>query len=222
MGFGANSTAIRKSGGMKSLPNIFKFLAIFLACYLTITALSYVKPVRQAVVPVYNVFQKATFNMMHPKIRTDFTSFDSKANGTDEYDYSIHIQSAEEYKKSRNKSQVHTYVITNQNARLTAFGPFIMLLSLVLASPISWKRKLLSFALGSSVVFFLLAMKYTALFDGNLDNSMTALKDPNSIWINISKFLNDAFRTNEFLALIIIPIWALTSFRTKDWKWFIQ
>jgi len=194
-------------------------MAIFMACYLTMSALTYVKPVRTAVIPVYNVFQKVAFNMMHPKIRTDFTRFDGNS---DEYDYSIHIFSKEEYKRSRVKSAVTPYVITNQSARLTAFGPFIMLISLIIASPISWKRKLLSFAIGGFVVLLLLAMKYTALFDGNFDQSMAILKDPGSWWIGISKFFNEAFRTNEFLALIIIPIWALSSFRLKDWKWFIE
>jgi len=157
---------------------------------------------------------------MHPSIRTDFTKYDGQS---DKFDYSIHIFSKEQYRNSRNKSQVKPFVITNQSARITAFGPFIMLLALIIASPISWKRKLFSFAVGGFFVFLLLAMKYTALFDANVDsNSMAILKSPGSWWIGISQFFNEAFRTNEFLALVILPIWALASFRLKDWKWFIE
>ena len=204
---------------MNSMPNIFKFFGIFVVVYLVLSSLTYVKSVRTAVVPVYNIFQKATFNLVHPVIRTDFTSFDGPS---DQFDYSIHIFSKEQYRNSKNKSKVKPFVITNQNARLTAFGPFIMLLSLIIASPISWKRKLFSFAIGGFFVLLLLAMKYTALFDANIDNSMAILKSPGSWWIGISQFFNEAFRTNEFLALIILPIWALASFRLKDWKWFIE
>ncbi|GEM_PF-1378193 len=205
---------------MKTMPNIFKFLGIFVISYLVLQSLTYVKPIRTAVIPVYNVFQKATFNLMHPSIRTDFTKYDGQS---DKFDYSIHIFSKEQYRNSRNKSQVKPFVITNQSARITAFGPFIMLLALIIASPISWKRKLFSFAVGGFFVFLLLAMKYTALFDANVDsNSMAILKSPGSWWIGISQFFNEAFRTNEFLALVILPIWALASFRLKDWKWFIE
>ncbi len=205
---------------MRSMPNIFKFLGIFVVCYLVMSSLTYVKPIRTAVIPVYNVFQKTTFNLVHPVIRTDFTSYDGP---TDQFDFSIHIFSKEQYRNSRNKSQVKPFVITNQNARITAFGPLILLLSLIIASPISWKRKLLSFAIGGFFVLLLLAMKYTALFDANFDpNTMSILMKPGSWWIGISKFFNDAFRTNEFLALMILPIWALSSFRLKDWKWFIE
>ena len=205
---------------MKSMPNIFKFFGIFVICYLLMASLTHIKPVRSAIVPVYNIFQKATFNLVHPVIRTDF----SKYKGTNsDFDYSVHIYSKEQYRSSRVKSQVKPFVVTNQNARITAFGPFIMLLSLIVASPISWKRKLLSFAIGGFFVLLLLSMKYTALFDANLDpTSMAILKKPGSWWIGISKFFNDAFRTNEFMSLMILPIWALSSFRLKDWKWFID
>ncbi len=201
---------------MKNMPNIFKFLLIFFFAYIVLSALSYVKPLRSAAVPVYNTFQQLAFNIFHPTIRTGFKTYEGD---TDQFDYSIYIYSDEEWQASRNRKMIQPYVISNQNARITAFGPFIMLLSLILASPISWKRKLLSFALGGFFVLILLAMKYTALFDAN----MTDLKPVGgSIWVSLSNLFNEAFRTHEFLALIIIPIWALSSFRTRDWKWFIQ
>ena len=200
---------------MRSMPNIFRFILIFMACYLTLSALTYVKPVRAAIVPVYNVFQQGVSNSFHTTIRTGFRKY---AGHSEEYDYSIYIYSDEEYRRSRNKNAVQPYVISNQSARLTALGPFIMLIALIIASPIGWRRKLLSFVIGSLFVLILLGMKYTALFDANME----VLKSLGSWWIGISKLFNDAFRTNEFLALIIIPIWAISSFRMKDWKWFIE
>lgn len=204
---------------MKNWPNIFKFLGVFMMVYLTLSAATYIKPIRGVVVPVYNGFQQAVFNMAHPVIRTDYRSYEGQS---ELYDFSIDLYSKQEYKRSQNKRLVNAYITTNYEARLIALGPFIMLISLVLASPITWKRKLLAFGVGSFIILLLLAMKFTAIFDANLDSSLAFLKDPDSGWIGISKFLNDAFRTNEFLALIIIPIWAISSFRLKDWKWFIE
>lgn len=200
---------------MKNMPNIFKFLLIFLVCYLALSSLSYVKSARNVAVPIYNAFQQMTLNIFHPTVRTDFRNYEGPS---EEFDYSIYIYSAEEYKYAANKRAVKPHVISNQNARITAFGPFIMLISLIMASPISWKRKLLSFVIGSFLILILLSMKYTALFDANMDT----LKPASSIWVSLSNLFNDAFRTHEFLALTIIPIWALSSFRTKDWKWFLK
>ncbi len=200
---------------MKNMPNIFKFLLIFLVGYLTLSSLSYVKSARSVGVPIYNAFQQMTLNMFHPTVRTDFKSYEGPA---EEFDYSIYIYSAQEYKMAANKRAVKPHVISNQNARVTAFGPFIMLIALIIASPISWKRKLLSLAIGSLLVFILLSMKYTALFDANMDT----LKPSSSIWLSISNLFSEAFRTHEFLTLMIVPIWALSSFRTKDWKWFLE
>jgi len=66
-----------------------------------------------------------------------------------------------------NKKSIRASFILNQNARLTAFGPFIMLLGLIIASPVHWKRKSLAAIIGSLVLFILLSMKYTAMIDAN-------------------------------------------------------
>lgn len=200
---------------MKNMTNIFKFLLIFLVCYLGFSSLSYVKSARSIAVPVYNAFQQTTLNMFHPTVRTDFKSYKGPS---EDYDYSIYIYSAEEYKYATNKRAVNPHVISNQNAKITAFGPFIMLISLIIASPITWKRKLLSFAIGGFLILVLLSMKYTSMFDANMDT----LKPASSIWVSLSNLFSNAFRTHEFLTLMIIPIWALSSFRAKDWKWFLK
>ena len=156
-----------------------------------------------------------TFNIFHPTIRTDFKSYEGDA---EQFDFSIYIYSAQEYKLAGNKNAVQPHVISNQNARITAFGPFIMFIALIIASPITWKRKLLSLAIGGLLVYILLSMKYTALFDANMDT----LKPSSSIWVSLSNLFSQAFRTHEFLTLMIVPIWALSSFRLKDWKWFLE
>ncbi len=200
---------------MKNMPNIFKFLLIFLISYLILSSLTYVKTARSAAIPIHNAFQQMTFNMFHPTIRTDFKTYDGPS---EDYDYSVYIYSAREYRVALNKNAVKPHNISNQNARATAFGPFIMLIALIIASPITWKRKLLSLALGSFLIFILLSMKYTALFDANMDT----LKPKSSIWIALSNLFGDAFRTHEFLAMTIAPIWAISSLRLKDWKWFLK
>lgn len=198
------------------MPNIFKFLLIFFFSYILLSLLPFAQPVRKAAVSTYNTFQQVTFNMFHPTARTDFRNFEGASS---EYDYSIHIFTKKVWQTSPNKKTARPSFILNQNARLTAFGPFIMLLALVIASPISWQRKLFSIAVGAFFIYVLLAMKYTAMIDQNAP----MLRPPGgSLWVSMSQGLNNAFRTQEFMALLIIPIWAISSFRSKDWKWFLQ
>ncbi len=200
---------------MKNLPNVLKFLIVFFIAYILITLLPLIAPVRTAAVSTYNTFQQVTFNAFHPTTRTDFRLFDGDS---DEFDYSVYIYSLNQWKSSPNKKSIQPSFILNQNARLTAFGPFIMLISLIIASPINWKRKLISLFIGGILICILLAMKYTAMID---ENAPVLRPEGFSAWIKISGLFNNAFRTQEFLALIIIPVWAISSLRKQEWKWFM-
>ena len=201
---------------MSKLPNILKFIIIFFVSYIVLSILPFAQPVRTAAVGVYNTFQQATFNLFHPTTRTDFRMYEE---GGSEFDYSVYIYRKADWKRAPNKKAVQPMFILNQTARLTAFGPFIMLIALILASPITWRRKLISLAIGGFIIYILLAMKYTAMIDANAE----ALRPQGfSLWVGISRLFNNAFRTHEFLALLIIPIWAISSFRMSDWKWFLK
>lgn len=208
---------------MRTMPNIFKFFIIFFVSYIILSLLPFAQPVRSVAVSTYNVFQQATFNAFHPTVRTDFRSFEGAST---EYDYSVYIYSKPVWKAANNKKNAQPMFILNQNARLTAFGPFIMLFALIIASPISWKRKLLSIFIGAIFICVLLGMKFSAMIDQNAVDPATGAHllrpDGMSIWLSLSSMFNNAFRTQEFLALLIIPIWAIASFRMKDWKWFMQ
>lgn len=201
---------------MRNLPNIFKFLLIFFFSYILLSLLPFASPVRSAAVSTYNAFQQAAFNAFHPTARTDFRSFEG---ASDEYDYSIYIFSKNQWSQNSNKKLIQPSFILNQNARLTAFGPFIMFLSLIIASPIGWRRKLISAAIGCIIIYILLAMKYTAMID---QNAISLRPQGWSTWVKLSTLFNNAFRTQEFMSLLIIPIWAISAFRFKDWKWFLQ
>ena len=207
---------------MKKWPNIFKFLLIFLIAYLGLTGLTFVSPIRKAAVSVYNEVQQIAFNTFHPTIRTNFKTYDGPS---DKYDYAIHIYNKEKWNNARSRKNLKASIISNQNARLTAFGPFIMLIALIIGSPVNWKKKLLSLIVGSFIICILLSLKYTALFhEGTDTDQLRAMFHPkgSSLWLSISNFFNDAFRTHEFLALLIIPIWAITSMNQKDWTWFLK
>jgi len=201
---------------MKNLPNILKFLVLFFILYILFTLLPFAQPVRTAAVGVYTTFQQGVFNAFHPSIRTDFRHYEESGS---EFDYSIYIYDKAEYKRTRDKRTARHKFILNQTARLTAFGPFTMLLALVLASPISWRRKIISLIIGSLLVYILLSMKYTSLFDANAESLRY---QGFSLWVSLSRQLSDAFRTTEFLSILIIPIWAITSLRLSDWKWFLK
>ena len=201
---------------MKNMPNIFKFLLIFFFSYIFFSILPFISPVRSVAVNTYNAFQQAAFNAFHPTTRTDFRSFEGES---DEYDYSIYIYSLDQWNQGSNKKMIQPSFILNQNARLTAFGPFIMFLSLIIASPIGWKRRLISLAIGAIFIYILLAMKYTAMIDQN-----APMLRPSgwSMWVSLSTLFNNAFRTQEFMSLLIIPIWAISALKFRDWKWFLQ
>ena len=202
---------------VKNFPNLFRFASIFLFSYFVLTISLFVDPFKDLGVSIYNTFQGATFNVFHPTTRTDFRFYEGES--PEQYDYSVYIFSKEEWKSSPRKKMLQPMFIMNQNARTTALGPFILLFSLIVASPITWRRKLIALIVGGIILYIILSMKYTTMFYENAESLRPA---GFSLWVSISRLFSGAFRTQEFLSIIIIPIWAIVSLRKQDWKWFIS
>lgn len=105
-------------------------------------------------------------------------------------------------------------------SRQTAYLPFVLFIALIIATPISLKRKLLAFPLGVLLVYLFVAFKIIVLFLYNYN-----LQE----WIGLFQFEGFTERLVNFsystianplppTILMIFLIWIMVCFRKDDWK----
>ncbi len=207
---------------MQKLNNLSKFLLGFIVVYAFLSAIHFTQPVKKAHVAFFITFEQFVFNMFHPNTRTDFQFYQGPPNPNnagETFDFSIMIYTKNQWRKARLYPATPPNVQLNQTVKLTSIGPMTLFLSLLLISPIHWKRKLVAFFSGSFLIFVCIALKFSYLFQAN--DTMFAL-DNFSLWGMLTNLFGNAFRTHEFLLLCVVAIWAMVSFRLKDYKWFLE
>ena len=109
---------------------------------------------------------------------------------------------------------------TDINTRYLGYIPAILILSLVLASPVPWKRKLLALIAGLILVTLLVLFKQWI--------SLLWLCETNS-WLNLThfgptgkkilEFSNKVFcESSSTVLYFVVGIWLLVTFRLDDFK----
>lgn len=166
---------------------------------------------------LFTNIEQVVFNIWHPTIKTDFALY-KETQGLpfqpDKYDYSISIYDKKELKRNR-----RTKALNMLNASLDniAIGPFVLLLSLILATPVNWKRKAAYFLIGLLMTYTLIALKYTKLFADNIE-SLT----PGGLWGLLSRLYGDALTSHEFILINVLFFWAIISIRKKEINWLLN
>ena len=200
--------------------NIVRFLIIFVLSYCAILFLYTVPFVKKAHISVYNESQQLVFNILHPTVKVDFKHYAQSQMSDDsgEYDISMWVYALRDFQRRIKLSEPKLLGILNFNSRIISVGPFALLLSLVIASPISLKRKLISIVFSSLLVLALLSFKFGTLINAQID----VLSQKNFIWRLIVNYLGDMLRTHEFILICVMIFWIVGSLRFKDYKWFIE
>jgi len=99
--------------------------------------------------------------------------------------------------------------------------PMIILLSLIFASPVPWKRKLLAFLLGLVFLYLFIYYKlYLSIKFECLQNEWLNLPVSNSGWVRSA---HDIFVANiETTFIIPVFIWIAVTFRRRDWRMLVK
>lgn len=185
--------------------------------YIAVILLHQIPAIRTINVAVYSAVQQSVFNLFHPSVRTDFALYSPTAKNADIYDFSVNIYSKSAW-LSRHQGALSSAIV-NQNAKLISIIPFAFLIGLVFASPSSWQRKLLGWAVAGLILLIYLALKYTYLI---YNNAPGLTPDSFSIWVSLSHLLTPSFRAHEAMFLIIVGVWAITTLTLKDLSWFLK
>jgi len=106
------------------------------------------------------------------------------------------------------------------NTRYLGYLPTILLISLVLASPVPWKRKLTALAIGLILVMFLIMFKQWIALLWLCENKP---------WLQLTSFTDNTKKlltfANNFISVssstvlyFVVAIWLLVTFSVEDFK----
>jgi hypothetical protein len=106
------------------------------------------------------------------------------------------------------------------NTRYLGYLPTILLISLVLASPVPWKRRLIALAIGLSLVMLLILFKHwISLLWFCEQNVWLHLTDFTGTGKKVLSFANSFISASSFtIAYFVVGIWLLVTFRVDDLK----
>ncbi len=197
--------------------NLFRFILIFFCSYFILLGLHEIKLVRKVHTGLFTSLEQVVFNVFHPTIKTDFEFYQKSAGldyRPDKFDFSIKIFNREALSKNRRAKPMN---ILNASLDNIAIGPFILLLSLIIATPTHWKRKLLSFIIGLILIYILTALKYSKLFAENIESLA-----PRGLWGGLTNLYGNSLKSHEFILINVLLFWALLSIRKKELNWFLN
>ncbi len=106
------------------------------------------------------------------------------------------------------------------NTRILGYLPTILLISLVLASPVPWRRKLFALATGFVLVMLLIIFKHwiSILYQCE-QNPWLKLTNFTGTGKKIFDFTNAFISTSSFtVPYFVVGIWLLVTFRMEDLK----
>lgn len=202
------------------LNNITKFVLTFCAVYFTAVALHESQSVRKAHAKVFTVLEEFTFNMFNPHYRVDFGDYKQLAQldyRPDLYDFSMTIFDRKRWRQAPMKSSVKPISMLNGSIDTMSIGPILLLIALIVATPTSWRRKLLYLAIGVFLSYILIALKYSHMFYENLDTYQ-----PSGLWGLLSTTFGKAFRSHEFMLFNVLFIWVVIAIRKKELDWLLN
>jgi hypothetical protein len=106
------------------------------------------------------------------------------------------------------------------NTRILGYLPTILLIALVMASPVPWRRRLLAVSIGWFLVMGLVIFKqYIFILDQCEKNQWLKLTNYTGFSKTLFDFMNTFISTSSFtVPYFVVGIWLLVTFRISDLK----
>lgn len=110
------------------------------------------------------------------------------------------------------------------NTRILGYLPTILLISLVIASPVGFRRKMIALALGIFLTMLLILFKHWISLIWLAQQTPWLQLANYTCWkLSVLTFTNTFISSSSFtVAYFVIAIWLLVTFRMEDLKSFIQ
>jgi hypothetical protein len=166
---------------------------------------------------VYNRLVNRVSNQVFNRLNNKEVVLLKEANHHDSaYDTKLYLSS---HSFKMNDKDDYKGVIFQLNLRRIGFIATALLISLIIATPVSLKRKFTAFTIGfvMMLLFVLVKLRIMILYSYSVTSSLNLHQDPNEVkhikfWDEIFGALN----TNGYYFAMLV--WIFVCFRKKDWQ----
>ncbi len=204
---------------MPKFPKIVRFILTFLVVYLLLVLLAGVSGFRHHFTKSFASWASETYSDFIPNAEVSFQAVE----GMGEYDLVITYMNTKTKEAKMEEARLAGLTTANLDVSSSQFSvwdyfllQYIVLIALVAASPITWKRKGLSFLIGGIVLTaftfhrFHCTLKYYA--------KISPVLEPQGLSSFEEKYINSIFNMQsiEFIFIFTFIIWALSTVRKKD------
>ena len=189
---------------------ILKRLGLFLAIYVGLSLLFSVSAINKAHLSIYHAIGQPILNLVYKGSYVDMKHYEGQPQN--KWDTSFLIYEQAKYPKSVYKSNYRNTVpaglTMHKGLREMVLLPSLLLISLFLVTPISWKRRLLFVFLGILILYLFAALhiSYNIRF-----TQLSGQYSPSSLWDYIILPFGGNF-TDEHFYMIALLLWAVFSF----------
>lgn len=189
---------------------ILKRLGLFLAIYIGLSLLLSVPAVNKAHLSVYHAIGQPILNFIYMGSYIDMKHYEGEPQN--KWDTSFQVYEQAKYPQSVYKSQYRSTVpaglTMHKGLRETVLLPTLLLISLFLVTPISWKRRLLFILFGILILYFIagLHISYNIRF-----TQLGGEYSPSSLWDYLILPFGKNF-IDEHFYMVSLLLWAVFSF----------
>ena len=206
---------------MPKLNIIIRSLLLFLVFYFVLTLSHKFEPVRNAHNHAYALLGEVVYNVFNPHFYVDLKTADRNINKEIDITYELFIKNNNGFKllsPSFRKEFGHDIELSH-SIDLFIHIPMALLLALILATPIPWRRKLFSIVLATVLYYIYITLYISYRFELLLARQPldTTDWDPTSVWGHIVKFIG-GYGTNEQNMLMAVICWGIVCFSPALWK----
>jgi len=195
---------------------IFKRFGIFLAVYIGLSLLFSISALNKIHLSLYHAVGTPFINMIHTGDYVDLIHYEGEPQN--KWDSTFLLYPADKYPKSVFKKAYRNTVgpgqILHKGLREMILLPTLLLIALLVATPIEWKRKILYIILGIFVLYIIAAMHIS--YNIKL-TQMNGEFSPKSLIDYIISPFGSSF-TDEHFNIISLIIWALFSLNSGAHK----
>ena len=115
-----------------------------------------------------------------------------------------------------NRDVPATFGLVRTSSRYVAYGPTVMLIALILATPLAWRRKLWSLLFGLLLIhmFILMRVSLTALVNGFAADKVYAIVHPGAFWGGVLSKTETLFSDDPTVSYVVpVCVWFLVTLR---------
>lgn len=207
---------------MTLVKSLLKYFGLFLLVYFTLTGITYIPTVKTAIAPVGIAYTKGVMNTFYSKAYTDIQS--SREEPINVYHLIVSFQNQKTVDKAIAEARKQRAPSVKLDTKFFDFFidikflfPFLFIVSLIIITPVPWKRKLLGLAISLALVLVFITIGLCFVTSYNMANADIGIYDLSDSTLALYKKLGTIVNPMTDMTFALL-VYLSVFFRKEDFK----